>query len=87
MLVNRAWSDVTMARRIWSGAYPDTIASAAFGPTPDTPSSSSNRSRSAVLANPNRISASSRTCKCVTRVTSSPSGTASRIAALVAASR
>ena len=59
-----------IARRRSAGGEPETIASATFGPTPETPRSSSNSSRSAVVANPKSWSASSRTTVCTSTVIS-----------------
>ena len=69
---NRARSSRAIARRSSAGGEPETIASATFGPIPDTPSSSSNSSRSSADANPYSWSASSRTWRCVSTVASSP---------------
>jgi hypothetical protein len=64
------------------------MARAALGPTPETPSSISNSDRSASDANPNSWSASSRTCRWVSSVTSrSPAAAARREAVAVVASR
>src|SRR5581483_4890202 len=82
----RAWSPSTIARRSSAAGEPETTASATFGPTPLTPSSSVNRSRSSASAKPYSWSASSRTCRYVSTVTSSPRPTA-RTAAGVAATR
>src|SRR5262249_12021068 len=48
----RAVSSRTIARRSSAGAEPETIASATFGPTPETPRRSSNSSRSSADAKP-----------------------------------
>ena len=45
-------SSRAIARRSSAGVEPETIASATFGPTPETPSSSSNSSRSSAVAKP-----------------------------------
>ena len=62
----------TIARRSSAGVEPETIASATFGPTPETESSCSNSSRSAGSANPYSCSASSRTCEVVSSVDLTP---------------
>ena len=49
---NRFTSSRAIARRSSAGVEPETIASATFGPTPFTPSSSSNSSRSSADAKP-----------------------------------
>src|SRR5581483_9699366 len=49
---NRFTSSRAIARRSSAGVEPETIASATFGPTPFTPSSSSKSSRSSAEANP-----------------------------------
>ena len=60
-----AWKRFTssraIARRSSAGVEPETIASATFGPTPETPSSSSKSSRSSAVAKPKSASVSSRT--------------------------
>ena len=48
----RAVSSRAIARRSSAGVEPETIASATFGPTPETPSSSSKSWRSSAEANP-----------------------------------
>src|SRR5581483_11953721 len=73
-----AWKRLTSSRAIARlsspGGEPETIASATFGPTPFTPSSSSNSSRSSAVAKPYSCSASSRTTVWISIVTSpSPS--------------
>ena len=53
---------------------PDNNASASFGPTFDTLSSSLNSRRSRSVRKPNRMCASSRTISCVNTVISLPVG-------------
>ncbi len=60
-----------------SAGHADSTPSAVFGPMLETPSRTRNTSRSNALANPNRTSASSRTCVCTKKV-SGPSGAAAR---------
>ena len=49
---NRFTSSRAIALRSSAGVEPETIESATFGPTPETPSSSSNSSRSSAVAKP-----------------------------------
>ena len=56
-----------------AGVNDERMASATFGPIPLTVISCSNASRSAVDSKPYSVSSSSRTCRCVQTVTSSPS--------------
>src|SRR5262249_37940161 len=67
---NLRTSSLAIARRSSAGVEPETIASATLGPTPDTPSSSSNNVRSSVVEKPYSCSASSRTIVCTSTVTS-----------------
>jgi hypothetical protein len=71
----RLMSSRAIARRSSTGVEPETIASATFGPTPETPSSSSNSSRSSAVAKPYSCNASSRTTVCTSIVTSRSSAT------------
>ena len=68
----RAVSDAATAASSSRGGPPESTASAIFGPTPCTPISSRNRSRSSSVAKPISVIASSRTIRCVKSVTGSP---------------
>ena len=61
-----------MHMRKLSTLMPDSNASASFGPTFDTLSSSRNSRRSRSVPKPNRMCASSRTTRCVNSVISLP---------------
>ena len=72
MRVRRATSPERSAATSSGASIPDSTETASFGPTPETAISRSKSACSTAVRKPKSASVSSRTCVCVSSVTSAP---------------